>query len=317
MTARRRIPWRRRAQPPGAGGLARRAALHVAWRLGRRYGFDVVRRTVYSPLPDVPGPDDPIWSRTASGLAIDCERQFGLLEGELAPWVEEFGREVRGDGFELWNGYYAAGDAETLYALLRHLRPRRVLEIGSGFSTYVSAAACAANARDGAPAELVAVDPEPRTELREGIPGLSRIEPRDCRELPLDRFDALEPGDVLFIDSSHAVKLGSEVNWLLLEVLPRLRPGVYVHLHDIFLPYEYPRYLFELGAAFSEQYLLHALLLGSDDWEFVLTLCALARADRERLQRTIPTLAEPVPGMPGFPYLPSAFWLRRAEGAPR
>lgn len=294
-----------------AHALARRAAVRGARRLGQRFGFDVIDDPIYSPIPRVPAADDPIWSRELPGLEIDYESQLAFLERDLAAHVEEFGRDVRGSRFELWNGYYAAGDAEALYALLRELRPRRVLEIGSGFSTFVSAAACARNAREGRPAELVAVDPEPRAELRSGVDGLARVELRDCREVPLERFAELEAGDVLFIDSSHAVKLGSEVNWLFLEVLPALAPGVYVHVHDVFLPYEYPRYLLELGAYFNEQYLLHAFLIGNDDWEIVLALSALARRHRDRLARTIPSLGEDVPGLPGFPYLPAAFWIRR------
>lgn len=298
-----------RALVQRARRTARRSAVRRAKRLGERFGFEVVPDTIYSPIPTVPPPDDPIWSREASGIEIDEERQFGLLAGPLSPYVEEFTREVRGRGFKLWNGFYAAGDAETLYALVRHLRPRRILEIGSGFSTIVSAAACARNAEEGSPASLVAVDPHPRTELRDGAVPLARVELRDCRELPIERFTELEDGDVLFIDSSHAVKLGSEVNWLFLEVLPQLNAGVYVHVHDIFLPYEYPRYLFELGACFNEQYLLHALLRGSDDWEIVLALGALARREPGRLAAHIPSLHEDVP--PGFRYLPTAFWTRR------
>lgn len=209
-------------------------AVRGTTRLGNLLGFDVAGHPIYSPIPTVPPPTDPIWSREVPGLEIDTEAQLRFVEDALSGHVAEFASEVRGHGFELWNGYYQAGDAEALYALLRHLKPRRVLEIGSGFSTYVSAAACVANAADGSPAELVAVDPRPRAELHDGIHGLERVERRDCRELPIERFRELEENDVLFIDSSHAVKLGSEVNWLFLEVLPELRPGVYVHVHDVF-----------------------------------------------------------------------------------
>jgi predicted O-methyltransferase YrrM len=238
------------------------------------------------------------------------------VESELAPFLAELPAGLApaaAHGFTTWNGQYQAGDAELLYALLRRLRPRRMLELGSGFSTLVSAAALAANARDGHPAELVAVDPDPRTVVPEGLEGLARLEHRDVRELPPDRFGELGAGDVLFIDTSHVVKLGSEVNRLVLEVLPALAPGVWVHFHDVFLPYEYPRYLLEQEAYFNEQYLLNAFLLGNRDWDVRLALCALFRRERERLQALVPSVAERPADPRWAEVTPAAFWLQRHE----
>jgi hypothetical protein len=110
---------------------------------------------------------------------------------------------------------------------------------------------------------------------------------------------------VLFVDTSHVVKRGGEVNRIVLGVLPRLRTGVLVHFHDVFLPYDYPRLFFELGGHFSEQYLLAALLSGSEDWEVVIAAQALWRDRREALVEAIPTLRDP------GPVGPSSFWLRR------
>ena len=252
--------------------------------LAERLGMDVVDDPVYSPVPKVPPPDAAIWDRRSPlhGVAFDLDEQLRLLEEDLAPYIEEFAGEVLDRrGFTLWNGFYQAGDAELLYALLRHLKPARVLELGSGFSTHVSAAAAAVNRSEGAEIELTTVDPAPRTGI-ERLDGLTRVEHRSALDLPLERFQQLERGDVLFVDTSHAVKLGSEVNWLVLEVLPLLPSGVYVHFHDVFLPYEYPRYLLELGGYFNEQYLLQAFLIENDSYEVVLAACALARERRER-----------------------------------
>ncbi len=255
------------------------------------------------------------------------------------PYIQEFDRDVRGRGFDVWNRLYKGGDAEVLYSLLRHLRPKQVLEIGSGNSTLVAGAAMAANRRDGSPGDLVAVDPTPTvaldTELtlrKEGgaagwlvevagretpIDGLTRVERVDCREFPFDRFEALQAGDVLFIDTNHVVKLDSEVNWLVLEVLPRLAPGVWVHLHDIHLPYEYPQYSFFLAGFLTEQYLLQAFLTGSA-WRVEVALAALFRDRHDQLVELIPSLKEdvdpgvPLPGVPEFrTWIPSAMWIRQ------
>jgi hypothetical protein len=289
------------------------ALRRLSARVTRRLGFEVNERSVYSPYPDVPPSGDPIWRRRSAGLdhLLDLEGQLSLLS-ELRPRFAEFASPGAVPGFQLWNGLYQAGDAETLYALIRHWRPARVIEIGSGHSTFVTAAACARNRDEGSPVDVVAFDPQPRRDL-EATAKSVRFERRDCRSVPLEEFASLESGDVLFIDSSHAVKLGSEVNWLVLEVLPRLAPGVNVHFHDVFLPYEYPHYLFERGAAFNEQYLVQALLTGSVEWELTLAMAALHAERRDELAELLPSTAEDVPGMPGFECVPGAFWIRRSQ----
>ena len=306
--------------------------------MGHRFGFAVVREGgPGSPIPAIPEADAPIWSRRSSltGVRFELDPQLTFIRESLATYIEEFDREVRGGGFNLWNNLYQAGDAEVLYAVLRHLRPKQVLEIGSGNSTLVASAAMAANRREGSPGDLVAVDPRPTVALdarptrrKEGgarghmvevpgretpIDGLTRVERIDCRELPFDRFEALRPGDVLFIDTSHVVKLDSEVNWLFLEVLPRLAPGVWVHVHDIFLPYEYPLYYFHLAGFLTEQYLLQAFLTGSS-WQVDLALAALFRDRHDQIVELIPSLKESVPGKPVLKtWPPCAIWLRRPE----
>jgi predicted O-methyltransferase YrrM len=294
----------------------RRALLAAVRRSARALGYDLVRsgpydlvpRTVYSPVPDVPASDVDVWAQPASLVGVDLEaaKSFELLETELAPFLKEFeppadqGAEPE---FYLWNGYYQSVDAEVLYAMIRRLKPRRVLEIGSGYSTLVTAEACERNAADGHPAEFVAVDPEPR--IPSGPSGLTQREHVRAQDLPLERFLALDRDDVLFIDSSHTVKVGSDVNFLVLEVLPRLRPGVVVHIHDIFLPFEYPRTWYERGTFLTEQYLVHAFLIWNAGYEILFAAHAALRDDRARLEATIPSLRVPREHYPG------ALWLIR------
>jgi methyltransferase family protein len=296
------------------GETARRALLAAVSRGARALGYDLVRRDVYSPVPEVPTGDADVWAQPMSlaGVDLDTAASFGLLETELAPYLEEFkppADQDVGGGFYLWNGYYQSVDAEVLYAMIRRLKPRRVLEIGSGYSTLVTAAACARNAADRRPVEFVAVDPEPRIPIG-APPGLTRHEHARAQELPLERFLALDRDDVLFIDSSHTVKLGSDVNFLVFEVLPRLRAGVVVHIHDVFLPYEYPRAWYERGMFVAEQYLVHAFLIWNAGYQILFAAHAALRADRARLEAAIPSLRA------RSDHTPAALWLVRRGGEP-
>lgn len=232
--------------------LVRRWVVRLTRRLAARLGYDLVLRSVYSPVPAIPPATSPVWQRASSlsGLEVGPQRQLAFLEGDLARYLDEFEPPP---GFHLWNDYYQSVDAEVLYAMIRHFRPRQVLEIGSGYSTLVIEAACRRNASEGRTAEIVAVDPEPRRGL-DMLRGSVVTIREPAQELPVERFLELEQNDVLFVDSSHTVKLGSEVNLIVLEVLPRLREGVVVHFHDVFLPYEYPRHWYERGTYLAEQY---------------------------------------------------------------
>jgi hypothetical protein len=289
-------------------GRARNRAFLAARGIARQVGWELLRRDVSSPVPEVPGADGPAWTRSSAlaGIDLDPARDLAFLRTELAPFVAEFS-EARpsglGNGFELWNDYYQAVDAEVLYAMVRYLRPRRILEIGSGHSTLVTAAACVMNAAEDRRADFTAVDPAPRT--RVAVPGLTRLDARPAETLPLETFLELDDGDVIVVDSSHVVKLGGEVNRLVLDVLPRLRPGVVVHFHDVFWPFEYPRAWYLRGEYPNEQYLLQAFLSGNAGYRILFAAHAVSRAHRRELEELVPSLRErPAHG-------PAAVWLRR------
>jgi hypothetical protein len=181
-----------------------------------------------------------------------------------------------------------------------------MLEVGAGFSTLVTAAACETNARAGAPVRFVTVDPYPAAFLTSGVPGLSELRAESVTEVPAQEFAALDSGDILFLDTTHTVKLGGDVTHLVLDVLPRIAPGVIVHFHDIFLPWHYPRRWFEEDAYYwAEQYLLQAFLCFNDEFEVLLACHLLARDRPAELARVVPSF---VPGTS-----PAALWLRRRE----
>lgn len=273
--------------------------------------YDIVPRTYYSPVPDLALLPADIWERRSLLGGVDLRVDVALesVERDLAPFVAEL--DVPRDGplppgeFFLRNQNYESVDAELLYAMVRARRPRRVLELGSGYTTLLIGAACRRNAADGVTTEHVAYDPYPRGHIvGEAPPPPTRFEPISATDVPLDAFRALEAGDILFVDTTHTVKLGSDVNYLVLDVLPVLAPGVVVHFHDIFLPFEYPRQWFETMQYFwAEQYLLQAFLAFNDAFEVLLPAHALAREHPERLAAVVPSFG---PGVS-----PGALWLIR------
>lgn len=286
--------------------LLRRAARQLDCDVVRRHHYDLVRRTPYSPIPDLPPASAPVWNRKSDmpGIELDLDAQLDWLRRCLAPSLAEFmARFVHCSGnapIDLRNGYYQLVDAALLFAMVRHFRPRRLLELGSGFSTLISAEACLANAREGQAVDFVSVDPEPRTTSAARALGVTRLERQSAADIPLDTFLDLDANDILFVDTTHTVKLGSEVNYLILEALPRLKPGVIVHFHDIFLPFEYPRHWFERGTYLSEQYLLQAFLIDNDTYQVLFATHAVSRAYPDQLAELIPIFDATTVGQESF-----------------
>lgn len=137
-----------------------------------------------------------------------------------------------------------------------------MLEVGSGFSTLLTVDV--KHRFLGGNLDITCIEPFPRPFLKSGLNGLTRLIERKVQDVALVEFEQLMPGDILFIDSSHVAKTGSDVNFLYFEVLPRLRPGVRIHVHDIFFPNDYPKdWVIEQNRSWNEQYLLRALLMYS------------------------------------------------------
>ena len=164
--------------------------------------------------------------------------------------------------FYTQNSQFSWLDSRALFAFLRSWQPARIVEVGSGYSSLLMADV---NQRFLAGrSKIECVEPYPRPFLRRTDLGISLIEQR-VQEIPLAFFESLEANDLLFIDSSHVCKTGSDVNYLFLQILPRLKRGVKIHIHDIFLPAEYPKdWVIGENRSWNEQYLLQALLIGSN-----------------------------------------------------
>jgi hypothetical protein len=240
------------------------------------------------------------------GVEMDLDEQMLFAEGPLAPFIREFAPPRlptgRSGEYHTDNGSFESVDGEAAYAFVRHLRSGRIIELGSGSSTLALAAAAAANARDGIPTRLETFDPYPGDRVPDRLAGLSALEVGRAQDVSRGEFESLGEGDILFVDTSHVVRTGGEVNFIVLEVLPVLRRGVVIHFHDVFLPYEYHRAWLESGRFFTEQYLLQAFLSMNPEYEVLLAAHALLRERRAELARLVPSLES---------HQPSSFWIRR------
>jgi hypothetical protein len=210
------------------------------------------------PPPDLPAVD------------LDPVGQLALLD-QLRPYYAElpFGPSRQaGLRYFFENPNFGYADAIALYCMLRHLRPRRVVEIGSGYS---SAVLLDTNERFfGGAIRCAFIEPYPellRSLLGPGDEARVEIEAARLQDVDARRFAALEAGDVLFVDSTHVSKVDSDVNRIFFEILPRLAPGVHGHVHDVFYPFEYPREWIYEGRAWNENYVLRAFLQYNAAWQ--------------------------------------------------
>ena len=225
----------------------------------------------YSPIVD---PDtlrdrrDALWPATpqVAGIDFDAEGHARLLESVFPGLLADYGypdTDPQPDdpaGFFNHNSQFGWLDPRVAFALLRHWAPRRVVEVGSGFSSLLMADV--GRRFLGPDFRLACIEPYPRPFLAR-LPGVELVA-APVQDVDLAVFDRLAPGDVLFIDSSHVAKTGSDVNRLYFEVLPRLPVGCFVHVHDVFLPHEYPPdWVLEENRSWNEQYLVRALLMDS------------------------------------------------------
>ena len=245
-----------------------RVAHHLLFRaqshpsLTDRWGYHIRPIHFYEPIPDFRAITTEQITRRREFPTIDFnwDDQLALLD-DLAAYHDELSTLK----FNFNNGYFSGFDAAVYYALIRHLKPQRIIEIGGGYSTQLASKALTTNGSGN----LICIEPYPER-LNGAGPTVELIQKR-VEEIEIDFFSCLTANDILFIDSSHAVKFGSDVCYEFLEILPRLSPGVWVHVHDIFFPHDYPaEWLIERRMALNEQYLLEAFL--SFNKQFQVTL---------------------------------------------
>lgn len=268
--------------------------LRRVFELGQRAGFDILPRHFYSSVPDIRQlRSTESWRqpRSMAGVAgLDLDSQTAFLRSLLPAPVQE---RLRERDIHRWackqNGAtgYGPTEAALLYAFVATQRPARVVQVGAGVATAVMLAA----AEDfGFEVAITCIDPYP-TELLRRLAAECRIGLVEARaqDVALETLTGVGAGDLLFVDSTHTVKPDSEVNRIILEVLPRLSAGVVVHFHDIWFPYDYPRDLLDETLFFwTESVLLHAYLAGNPRVRVLMATSMLHYSAQDELVALVP-----------------------------
>ena len=283
--------------------------------LCQKRGLHITPNHYYQPVPDTSKLREGLWARRSDlpGLNMNEARQLEILSLFQSSFKHEYDslpRRSTGKPHEFYleNAAFVSVDAEMLYCMVRHFKPRRIVEIGSGMSTLLFAQAALRNEQDGCPAcDLVAIEPYPNDVLRHGFPGLSRLVQTPVEDVPVSEFGNLSENDILFIDSSHVLRIGGDVQYEYLDLLPRLNAGVMIHVHDIFLPAEYPReWVTGMRRFWTEQYLLQAFLAFNSSFEVLWAGSYMHLSHPDRLETAFASYDR-------GRTLPGSLWMRRSQ----
>jgi predicted O-methyltransferase YrrM len=273
--------------------LERRAwKMPVSRAIFRWIGVFPIIRHYYEPFPLAPENPAP---RRLTGIDLNVEGQLAFVKAlkgvdELAAFPLKQESELR---FHHINYSFQFVDAEFLYLVIRTIKPKRIIEIGSGYSTLMMLEATRANATEGAPCGITCIEPFEYPMLERSGATIVRAMVEDVEPA---LFETLERNDILFIDSSHIIRPGGDVLAEYLSILPALKPGVFVHVHDIFTPLDYAAYVRgDHVLLWNEQYLLEAFLTLNRDFSIVGALNYLQKHHPDQLgaacisQRSSPT----------------------------
>jgi len=265
----------------------------------------------YSPLPNIAEVQSNAKSlfrkdvKLGASIELREHLQESLLE-ELATFYQDFDWPKQASPSHRYyseNAMFGPGSAFSLYAMLRRFRPKRVIEIGSGFSSAVMLDTSERFLDNQV--QFTFIEPCPKrllSILRSDDHEHCRIVEDVMQNVPVSTFRELEPNDFLFIDSSHVSKIGSDVNFYLFEILPVVQSGVIIHIHDVYWPFEYPQSWITKGIAWNEAYLLRAFLQYNNQFEILQFNSFLA-------YRFSAFFSEHLPGILADPG--SSIWLRK------
>ncbi len=254
----------------------------------------------YSPIPDIDEVrknEEAIFSlpETIPGIDLNAAGQDQLFDSLARYYPDVPFTEEKTDCMRYYykNDFYSYGDAVILFCIIRHLKPRRIIEVGSGFSSCVildtnerffnNSVSC--TFIEPYPDRLLSVIKE--NDLRS-----TNLLKNKVQDVDINVFNELSRRDILFIDDSHVSKVNSDVNYIIFNVLPNLKPGVFVHFHDIFYPFEYPKEWIYEGKFWNEAYLLKAFLQYNDAFKIEYFSSYFFRKFFEKANHSMPLLSK-------------------------
>lgn len=269
-------------------------------------GFYIIPNHFYQPVPDILSLNKKIFQDESPmyGIHMNDDIQLDLLKNKLSKYKKEFKSfslkgNVKDYEFHLNNLAFDGLDALVYYSIIRTFNPKNIIEVGSGWSTKIAAKA----ARRIPGNRLFSIEPYPQGFLQKGFPGFTKLIARKVQEVPFEFFAQLKKNDILFIDSSHTVKTGGDVNYLIFNILPKLNKGVLVHIHDIFFPDDYPKIWIKKAHKFwNEQYLLQAFLMFNNEFEVIYGNTYMGKRYPEEVKKVFSTVWPHVLG--------GSFWIR-------
>jgi len=253
------------------------------------------------------------------GVNLNTDAQLALLSS-LAKYLKDVPlQEQAKEGFRFsFNNFFFTGiDAILLYSLLRHYKPKRVVEISSGFSSAVML-----DTREAFPeigTEFTFIEPYPQklnALIKDDDRKSCTIIEEFMQDVDISHFTDLRENDMIFVDTSHQMKVGSEVLYLFFEIMPRLKPGVMIHFHDIFWPFEYPEEWVEVGRSWNESYGLRTFLQYNDNFEILFFNSYLGNIHKKIVNEKLPFFdndAEDNTRAGGNFYSGGSLWLRKMK----
>lgn len=227
-----------------------------------------------SPYPDIVEiheKEEELFSKEKEILDIDfnISGQFELIKKMEKYDLLEWNSAGGGYRYDYNNGWFGKGSADALYFMIRIIKPKNIIEVGSGYSTAVMLDTNESYFDNKI--NIISIEPyaDRLKSLLKPTDNLDILE-KKIQDVPLNVFEILQENDILFIDSSHISRMNSDVNYIFFEILPRLKKGVYIHFHDIYYPFIYPSQLIYEGTVYSEMYLLRAFLMNNEEYSIQL-----------------------------------------------
>ena len=288
--------------------LGKKWVLSKTWTFWEYLGFHITPNHYYEPIPDNRKLKENLWEVESElpGIKFNPDNFIKLLN-DFSLYKSEYDDPKNKERLRHIpeNLNYGPVDIEVYYSIIRHMKPKKIIEIGSGESTFIASFALKKNKiEDNIEGHLTSIEPYPSPSLKKSFPGHELIQ-KEVQDVNLSLFKSLKENDILFIDSSHILKIGGDVQYEYLEILPRLNSGVLIHIHDIFMPSEYLKsWVMHNKRFFTEQYLLQAFLAFNNDFEIIFPGSYMHTHYPELLEKTFDSYKHEVEW-------PSNFWIRK------